>query len=170
MTNYIIFTLDHFKIGTSRFVSTSVAASIAEQKIHICCRRGWYCCCCWLVMCSALRTCNCCLRHTFIFALTSALGAARRRRRPKTNVSCKNHKFNAKCKNALRFVALLLSDRWPSALGTQHSAILPFLTEIWYMRIFPRKLVICCFLNTLTNVDKCSFGAAFPFVLLSSFC
>jgi len=25
--------------------------------------------------------------------------AARRKRRPKTNVSCKNHKFNAKCKN-----------------------------------------------------------------------
>jgi len=33
------------------------------------------------------------------------------KRRPKTNVSCKNHKFNAKCKNALRSAGLLLSDR-----------------------------------------------------------
>jgi len=64
--------------------------------------------------------------------------AARRKRRPKTNVSCKNHKFNAKCKNALRFVALLLPDRLPLAPriwstlvnSPQHSAFVPPLTEI----------------------------------------
>jgi len=44
--------------------------------------------------------------------------AARRKRRPKTNVSCKNHKFNAKCKNALRFVALLLHLVHPSQQST----------------------------------------------------